>query len=151
LLEIAKEQNVQIVLPLHPRSKKKLEELPEKTKSFISNHSRLKLIAPATFLEMISLEKNAKLIITDSGGVQKEAYFFKKPCIILREQTEWVEILDAGCGLLAGSSKSNINDAVKFLLDHSVEFPPIFGDGKAAEFICKTMLNNQNANNMLNL
>lgn len=142
LLEVAEEYSLQIVLPLHPRTKKKIEELPAAIRSVIERNQALKLIDPVSFLEMIALEKNAKLIITDSGGVQKEAYFFNKPCVILREQTEWVEILETATGLLAGSSKSQIKSSVNHLLNKKLEFPPIFGDGKAAEFICERMLEN---------
>jgi len=142
LMEVAEDYSLQIILPLHPRTKKKIEELPAAIKSEIERNQALKLIDPVSFLEMIALEKNAKLIITDSGGVQKEAFFFNKPCVILREQTEWVEILETATGLLAGSSKSIIKSSVKHLLNKKLVFPPIFGNGKTAMFICETMLEN---------
>jgi len=142
LIEIAEERNIQIIVPIHPRTKKKIEDLPGQVKSNIKSNSKLNIIPPVSFLEMIALEKNAKLIITDSGGVQKEAYFFNKPCVILREQTEWVEILETSTGVLA--NPANIKTSVDQLLNKELEFPAIFGDGKAAEFICETMLNNYN-------
>ena len=81
------------------------------------------------------------MILTDSGGVQKEAYFFKKPCVILRPQTEWVEIVDAGCAVIADSDENTIVDAANRFLDNKqLEFPPIFGDGNAAEFIAAEIL-----------
>lgn len=142
LAEVSEEENFSIILPLHPRTKKKMEELPDKLKLKLQNNPSIKIIDPVSFLDMIALEKNARLIITDSGGVQKEAYFFNKPSVILREQTEWVEILETATGLLAGSSKSKIKSSVKHLLHKKLDFPPIFGDGKAAEFICERILEN---------
>ena len=93
-LEITQIHQLKIILPLHPRTSKMMEQLldPKLLKN-IQESNMLIIVEPAGFLDMIALEKNAELIITDSGGVQKEAYFFKKPCIILRPQTEWVEIV----------------------------------------------------------
>ena len=91
---------------------------------------------------MIALEKNSTLIITDSGGVQKEAYFFQKPCVILRPQTEWVEIVKAKCATIVDTDQDKILHAVDhFLKVGNLNFPPVFGDGKAAEFILEEMLN----------
>ena len=81
------------------------------------------------------------MIITDSGGVQKESYFFKKPCIILRPQTEWVEIVDAGCAVIADTDENMIvSETDRFLANNELEFPPIFGDGNAADFIIAEIL-----------
>ena len=102
----------------------------------------IKIIPPASFLDMIALEKNSTLIITDSGGVQKEAYFFQKPCIILRPQTEWVEIVKANCASIVNTDQNKILRAVDhFLKVENLNFPPVFGNGKAAEFMLKEMLN----------
>ncbi|MCK9453515.1 MAG: UDP-N-acetyl glucosamine 2-epimerase [Bacteroidales bacterium] len=93
---------------------------------------------------MILLEKNASLIITDSGGVQKEAYFFQKACIILRSETEWTEIVDAGTALIADADTLQIINAWKHFNEQPpTNFPPLFGDGQAARFIAAQMLNNQ--------
>ena len=82
------------------------------------------------------------MILTDSGGVQKEAYFFKKPCIILRPQTEWVEIIDAGSAVIADANENVIIDETdRFLANNNLQFPPVFGDGNAAEFIVAEILN----------
>ena len=90
---------------------------------------------------MIALERNARLVITDSGGVQKEAYFFKRPCIILRPETEWVEIVQTGNAILADADESRIMEAwQRFKAAPPTEFPAIFGDGHAAEFMLKQML-----------
>ena len=128
LMTIAEEKRV--VLPLHPRTARLLpEDLREKASE------RLILIPPASFFDIIVLEKNACAVVTDSGGVQKEAFFYGTPGIILREETEWVEIIDHGAGILADASRTRILDAWEQLKDHPVSFPPLFGDGHAAEAI----------------
>ncbi|MBN9293961.1 MAG: UDP-N-acetylglucosamine 2-epimerase (non-hydrolyzing) [Flavobacteriia bacterium] len=137
LLKIVEKNDIHVILPLHPRTKKMMEQLlREELKSEIYSEKRLKIIEPVGFINMIALEKNAALILTDSGGVQKEAYFFKKPAVILRPHTEWVEIVEKGCATLAGADESKIINDVEMLLGKErLEFPEIFGDGKAAEFI----------------
>ena len=139
--EFVKENNIDIVLPIHPRTKKMLINLSKKSFSEIESNQQIQIISPVSFLDMISLEKNASLIITDSGGVQKEAYFFKKPCVILREQTEWVEIVENGNAVLTGSDYNKIKKAVSYLL-HKTDFtfPELFGDGAAGKFICSKIL-----------
>lgn len=94
---------------------------------------------------MILLESQCQMVITDSGGVQKEAFFFKKPSIILRTETEWKEIVDAGVGIVTDIKKDMIFDAyVHFKSDaENLQYPSIFGDGNAAGFICQTILNNK--------
>jgi UDP-GlcNAc3NAcA epimerase len=144
LLEIALEKKIKVVLPLHPRTKKKMKTLPLELNERVKANTNIQIIQPVSFLEMIALEKNAQLIITDSGGVQKEAYYFHKPCIILRPETEWVEIIEAGTGILVDAEKKKIKEAVNLLLYQTFEFPSIYGDGHAAEFICQKLLDNQN-------
>ena len=90
---------------------------------------------------MTALERNARLIMTDSGGVQKEAYFFKKPSIILRPETEWVEIVETGNAILTDADEQRIMEAWnRFESQPSAIFPEIFGDGKAAEFIIQQLI-----------
>jgi UDP-GlcNAc3NAcA epimerase len=93
---------------------------------------------------MIMLESNCRLVMTDSGGVQKEAYFFEKPAIILRSETEWTEIVDAGAGIIADADQQQITAAFnRFSANRDqITYPKIFGDGFAAEFICETILEN---------
>ncbi|MFI5150547.1 MAG: non-hydrolyzing UDP-N-acetylglucosamine 2-epimerase [Bacteroidia bacterium] len=133
---------ISIVLPLHPRTAKLLEKNLEpwlyeevrKNKDFI-------ILPPASFLEMVALEKQAKIVITDSGGVQKEAYYFHKPCIILRPETEWVELVACGAAIIADADEKRILESYATLTNNTkLEFPPLFGNGKAAEFICSEML-----------
>ena len=142
LQAISKENNVEIVLPLHPRTAKILtQNLPSELYLSIQSNPNIKLIPPVSFLDMIALEKNSKMVITDSGGVQKEAFFFNKACIILRPETEWVELVSCGSATIVGWNKDKIIEAYnRYSNDSSLKFPPVFGDGKAAEFICDMML-----------
>ncbi|NVO01915.1 MAG: UDP-N-acetylglucosamine 2-epimerase (non-hydrolyzing) [Bacteroidetes bacterium] len=142
LNKISSEDKIQIVLPLHPRTSKLLSKniRPELYNELINNPF-IKIIPPASFLDMILLEKNAKLIITDSGGVQKEAFFFKKPCLILRAETEWVEIVNSGSGYICDANEQKILSNYRISINNSfTNFPAIYGDGKTAEFICGEMI-----------
>ena len=139
LLRIQKTSNLKIVLPLHPRTKEKLNShLDENLLTEINQNKNFKIIPPTGFLDIISLEKNARLIITDSGGLQKEAFFFQKPCVILREQTEWIEIVENGNALIAGANELKIISSVETLIKRTdFTYPNLYGDGNAANFICK--------------
>ncbi len=95
-----------IILPLHPRTRKSLGSELEKI------GGRVRVVDPVPYLDMLSLEQNARLILTDSGGVQKEAYWFEVPCVTLRDETEWVELVEAGCNRLAGADPERILKAV---------------------------------------
>ena len=130
-------EECQVVLPLHPRTAKLIKtNLDENLQRQIYSCQSIKLIPPVSFLEMIALERHAQLIMTDSGGVQKEAYFFKKPGIILRPETEWVEIVETGNAILADADECRIMKAWQHFKDNPpTVFPKIFGDGHAAEFM----------------
>jgi UDP-GlcNAc3NAcA epimerase len=142
LLQIQKDSNLSIVLPIHPRTRSKMkDQLSEDLFKEIEENPFFKIIDPAGFLDIIALEKNSKMIITDSGGLQKEAYFFQKPCIILRPQTEWVEIVENGNALLAEANFDKIINSFEILnskIDYT--YPSLYGDGKAAEFICEKII-----------
>ena len=142
LIYIQQVTTYKIVLPLHPRTKKMMESLlNEANKNAINSNNNFKIIPPAGFLDIIALEKNAELIITDSGGLQKEAYFFKKPCVILRPETEWVEIVENGNAIVTDSDEKKIVEAAnQLLVKKDFTFPNLFGDGKAALFIVQKIL-----------
>ncbi|MEN9987445.1 MAG: hypothetical protein RLZZ585_484 [Bacteroidota bacterium] len=142
LLQIQKETNLDVILPLHPRTKKKMEELlSDELQAQMSDSNGFKIIPPAGFLDIIALEKNARIIVTDSGGLQKEAFFFKKPCVILREQTEWIEIVENGNARLAGSNREFIVRSSREMLEKTdFTYPDLFGDGEAASFICQKIM-----------
>ena len=142
LLTLIDQTGLSVVLPIHPRTKNKIETLLSVAfQERIAAQDKLQITAPAGFLDMIALEQNARLIVTDSGGVQKEAYFFAKPCVILREQTEWVEVVEAGAAILTGANQEKILDAATELLSRTIQTrSDIFGDGYAATFICQKIL-----------
>ncbi len=132
LNEIAKE--IQIVLPLHPRTKNILKT------SNIELSTNITIIEPIGYLKMVYLIKNAKMIMTDSGGLQKEAFFFEKPCVTLRDETEWVELIKNRFNVLAGADKDKIIDlyhTYEFNNDFSID---LYGGGKASEIIVKELL-----------
>ena len=138
---IARESRTPVVLPLHPRTAgmiRKLEEQKLLDSKALSEHVRL--IPPVSFLDMIKLESGASLVLTDSGGVQKEAWFMEKPVVVLREETEWTEIIQAGNGRLAGASQERILEAARHYLENPPSlFPPLFGNGNAAGEILKVL------------
>lgn len=131
-----------IVLPLHPRTQKCMEQhFEEGYLKSIQSSPQLKIIPPVSFLTIITLEKHCELVITDSGGLQKEAYFFKKPCVILRPETEWVEIVEQGVAKIVDADKNRIINGMKEMMSkRDAEFPLLYGDGKAAEFIAEEIL-----------
>ena len=141
IMDLADEHKLQVVFPIHPRTNKALQEhLSASEYNNFINHSFIKVIEPASFLDMISLEKNCEMIVTDSGGVQKEAYFFKKPCLILRSETEWVEIVAQGAAALINEGQLALNKQFEMFRFKEIEYPQIFGDGNSAAFICKTII-----------
>ncbi len=143
--DIAVESSMKLVLPLHPRTVKLFENQVDRALyQRILGQPLMKIIPAVSFLDMILLEKNAEVIFTDSGGVQKEAYYFKKPCVIMLEETPWVELAESGSAILTGSDGDKIKKAYRELLTKkaSLFFPPVFGDGKAANFICEKIIEN---------
>jgi UDP-GlcNAc3NAcA epimerase len=141
LNQISREKNIPVLLPLHPRTTVFIEKLRKQKASEVdAPGSLLRFIPAVSFLDMLSLESEAAVILTDSGGVQKEAWFMEKPVVVLRDETEWVEITDSGKGTLAGASTEKIKNATLAYLEsppHS--FPPIFGNGQAAREILKVL------------
>lgn len=126
LKSIANERTV--VIPLHPRTAKCLEREHVDIRG-------LKVIEPVGFMEMLTLEKNAQTVVTDSGGVQKEAFFLQTPTIILRPETEWTEIITHHAGMIADDNSQKIVDGVKNYGDRKVDFPNLFGNGTASKTI----------------
>jgi UDP-GlcNAc3NAcA epimerase len=142
LQDISARHKLDIVLPLHPRTSKLLaHHLSPALYDSIRNNPYVKITEPVSFLEMVALEKNCRLVMTDSGGVQKEAFYFEKPCIILRPETEWVELVECGAAIIADASEDRIAKAFEELMAHKdLKFPKLYGDGQAAEFICGEMV-----------
>lgn len=142
LVEMSKNKpHYKIVLPLHPRTAKMLPQNVEpRVYEEFKNCLNVACIPPVSFFDIIVLEKNASVVLTDSGGVQKEAYFYEKPCVIMRPETEWVEITDAGAGIIADADTQKIVAATDALLSRKIEYPKVFGDSKAAEHILQYIL-----------
>ena len=126
-------RKIPVVLPIHPRTRNVLSQL--------KIQPDFKIIDPVGYLEMIMLLKSCELVVTDSGGLQKEAFFFRKQCITLREQTEWVELVDNGFNVLVGSDKQKLllafDEANHKLPDFSLN---LYGNGTTSQFIAKTIL-----------
>jgi len=123
-----------IVFPVHPRTRKVIE------KAGLSTKDHVRLIEPVGYLEMLLLESNADCILTDSGGMQKEAYWLGVRCITLRDETEWIETVRLGWNKLVGANSEAIVDALKNW--HPIgEHQPVYGDGHTAEKIGEILLN----------
>lgn len=125
-----------VVAPIHPRTRKALDDAP----ALQDITSRLRLIEPVGYLDMVQLEANAALIATDSGGVQKEAYFNLVPCITLRDETEWLELVEVGANTLVGADPKRIEKAGREALGSTVSDIQLYGDGHAGADIIDRLL-----------
>lgn len=138
LLKIS--EDCTVVLPLHPRTAKLLETNLEKGIHAQLRRSNVRIIPPVSFLEMTALEQNARMVLTDSGGVQKEAFFFARPCVIMRTETEWKEIVEQGAGIIADADTDKIINAYNLLKNKKFNIKPVFGDGNASAMIAEKMV-----------
>jgi UDP-GlcNAc3NAcA epimerase len=128
-------RDIRLVLPLHPRTRKKLQALDSSPIPHLS--SLITFLDPVGYLDMVMLEKNARLVVTDSGGVQKEAYFHAVPCVTLREETEWVELVQAGWNTLCPPfDPDRIQEAIHQALGARCALQEqLYGDGNAGQKI----------------
>ena len=141
LIAITEREGIALVFPLHPRTKNSIENnLSKEVYDQLMTSSRVKIIPPVSFFDIIVLEKNARIIMTDSGGLQKESFFFERPCVILRPETELVEIVAHSAGVVADADYERIINAYDQLVGTIPEFPPLFGNAHAAEIILNTIL-----------
>jgi UDP-GlcNAc3NAcA epimerase len=126
-----------VILPLHPRTKKMM-----KVYRLFSKFKNIRFIEPVSYLGMLQLEKNAKAILTDSGGVQKESYWFGVPCFTLREETEWVETIKSKWNSLVGTEAERIVKKVRHMevRGRYLKRHGLFGDGKAGEKIVRILM-----------
>lgn len=126
-------RRIPVVLPIHPRTRKIIEDLSASTE--------FQLVEPASYLEMMYLLDKCHLVATDSGGLQKEAYFHGKPCLTLREETEWTELVSLGVNQIVGADPQRIIGAATSFLDqgHEIAVGDVYGDGRAAEKILATL------------
>jgi UDP-GlcNAc3NAcA epimerase len=141
---ISLKHNISVVLPLHPRTSGLLESnLSPALLSELRSNRKFTITGPASFIEMVALEQHCAMVMTDSGGVQKEAFYFEKPCVILRSETEWVELVECGAAIVADADEKRIIAAFEELSDKKdLKYPRLYGDGHAAEFICRELINN---------
>ncbi len=133
ILASLQDVNQPVIFPIHPRTKAALAahqgSLPD----------NVMIIDPIGYLDMLMLEQNARMILTDSGGMQKEAYFFKVPCLTLRSETEWVETISSGWNQLVGCDPNKISQALTHFEPPKNDPQPVFGDGKASEKITRLL------------
>ena len=135
IVEAFVESGKKIIFPIHPRTTKALKSYSLDKKFENTNVIAVK---PLSYIDMLVLEKNSKKILTDSGGMQKEAYFFKVPCITLRDSTEWVETVENGFNILVGADRKKILNAINnFEITQS--YKELYGKGDAREKIAKNL------------
>lgn len=125
------QEGLRVVLPAHPRTRRVIEEWKLLT-------GGIEIIEPVSYQDMVMLQKNARVILTDSGGMQKEAYWLGVPCLTLRDETEWVETVEVGWNQLVGTDADLIAKAA-FSDPPEKHRPQLYGDGKAAETIVKIL------------
>ncbi len=142
LISLAKHNNINLVMPFHPRTVISLKSNLPELYGELCNLEYVRIIPPVSFLEMILLEKNSRMIITDSGGVQKESHFFKKPCIVLRKETEWIELVRNGTARLVDADPVRLRTEFLYFMEkhEELEYPGFYGNGKTAEFILLEIL-----------
>jgi UDP-GlcNAc3NAcA epimerase len=129
-------REIPVILPLHPRTRRALKS----TGLLEKMDGSIRLIDPIGYLDIIMLEKNARLIATDSGGVQKEAFFYHVPCVTLRDETEWVELVELGWNrVITPDNSSSIATAILSALDSKGDEGAPYGEGRAAEAVVKIL------------
>jgi UDP-GlcNAc3NAcA epimerase len=128
-------QVTKVILPLHPRTKSNLAS------SGLHLDKNISVIEPVPYIEMMSLIANCSLVVTDSGGLQKEAFFLKKPCITLREETEWTELIAAGANIICGTDLKKFRSAYsQFKNNNKINFERnLYGDGNSNKIIARSV------------
>lgn len=125
-----------VILPIHPRTRQAIKDHNIRIDLSCGN---IRVISPVGYLDMVQLERSSQMILTDSGGIQKEAYWLKVPCVTLRDETEWIETVNSGWNVLAGGSEKNILSAINdFRIPH--EHPELYGDGQAGQRIVDRLI-----------
>ena len=137
LKRVHEEYGLPVIYPIHPRAKKRIKE-------FNLNPKGITLIEPVDYLSFLQLESKAKLILTDSGGVQEEACILKVPCVTLRYNTERPETIEVGANILAGTNPTEIVEKVKLMLNRKPNWNNPFGDGRAGSRIVKILMRWEN-------
>lgn len=138
LKEVSEKFNYKVIFPTHPRTKKKIDK-------FKLDLRKVKLTSPLGYFDFLCLEKNARLILTDSGGVQEEACILKVPCVTLREETERPETVEVGANTLVGIKKTSVLEGVEAMMDRKRNWKSPFGDGDSADKIIDIITNEKNS------
>lgn len=126
-------ESIPVIMPIHPRTRKFLQQF--------SIQPKFKLIEPVSYFDMLELLRHCRTVVTDSGGLQKEAYFFQKGCITLREETEWTELVSNGFNILSGADATSIEKDAKDLMQRTLNFDiELYGDGHAAGKIVSALI-----------
>ena len=151
VVRFVKESGIKVVFPVHPRAKKMMEQLlPQDFLKTIGSLSGFIITEPLDFFDITMLEQTCKMIVTDSGGVQKEAFFFKKPCVVLRPETEWVELVESGNAVLADANEDLIyRTLLDFPNKSNLTYPAFYGDGHAARIIIESIIKQYNHRNAI--
>lgn len=134
ILAALEELDYPVIFPVHPRTRKMVMEICER-----EEYQNIICVNPIGYKEMLYFTKNAVKAVTDSGGLQKEAYILRTPCVTVRDQTEWVETLNGGHNILAKPNKADILDKVMNTKQDWDNHPDYYGTGNAAELICKVL------------
>jgi UDP-N-acetylglucosamine 2-epimerase len=133
LLQALNDLGEPVILPLHPRTEARMRE------ATLQAGPNIRVIKPLGYLDMLQIERSARIILTDSGGVQKEAFLLSVPCVTLREETEWIETVETGWNQLAGSEPARIVAAARTAAaPRDRAFP--YGDGHAADVIVECLI-----------
>jgi len=140
LVQLTHQHQLQWVLPVHPRLKKNMETNKD-IQNLLQDASHVHLIEPLGYVAMLQMEQMATMIVTDSGGVQKEAYFAQKPCLILRDTTEWKEIIATGNAFLVGANAEKIKEKFDYCMQNKMtHWPLLYGSGNASEEIAQVIV-----------
>lgn len=134
ILQGLADSGLPVILPMHPRTRAKI------SKYKLGIGENVHVLDPVGYLEMVWLETNCSIVATDSGGVQKEAFFHAKPCVTLRDETEWIELVAMGANVLVGTDRQRISQALGDGLGRTVSHEHVYGDGHAAERVVESIL-----------
>jgi UDP-N-acetylglucosamine 2-epimerase len=138
VLECLGRSRLPVIFPVHPRTRARIAEAD------LAVPAAVELVEPVTYSRMLALERGARVVATDSGGVQREAYLWGVPCVTLREETEWVDTVEAGWNTIVGVDPDRFAAALEAA--PPALRPPIFGDGRAAERIARLTVDSIGAN-----
>lgn len=136
ILEALVESGERVIFPMHPRTRKRIAEYGFE---WFLNAENVEVTKPLGYLKFLDVMSRARVVVTDSGGVQKEAYFMGKPCITLRESTEWVETVESGWNTLAGADKERILNALRSFKPRGKPDLSVFGVGQASRKIASIL------------